>query len=140
MKYRTAAWLAATAMLASPVAAQQADYRQAGPTQSEGRIMLGLTLPLGGKKAERTPQLELRMTRDRVWADGQRLLGFNQTPFVSRLSLTLDGQDRLLVNGRTVQHDDRNGVSTLGAVAIGLGVAVLIGGALLVDAARDASE
>jgi hypothetical protein len=140
MTFKAAAWLAATAMLATPASAQQTDFRQTGLTQGDGRIMLGLVLPLGGKKTERAPQLELRMTRDRVGADGQRLLGQNDSPFVSRISLSLDGQDRLFVNGRAVQQDDRQGVSTLGAVAIGFGVAVLIGGALLVDAARDASE
>jgi hypothetical protein len=140
MKYRATAWLAATAMMAAPASAQQTDYRQTGSTQAEGRIMLGLVLPLGGKKAERAPQVELRMTRDRLGGDGQRLLGSHDTPFVSRISLTLDGQERLFVNGREFRQDDRQGVSTLGAIAIGFGVAVLIGGALVYDAARDASD
>lgn len=128
------------AILSTPATAQQVDYWDNGIATSEGRVMLGLVLPFGGKKSKSAPQLELRMTRDRVGSDGQRLIGLNEKPFVSRIALSLDGQESLFVNGRLVQQEDRKGVSTLGAVAIGLGVAVLVGGALLYADVRDASE
>jgi hypothetical protein len=128
------------ALASSPAAGQQADFRDNGLVRAESRVMVGLVLPLGGQGSERAPQVELRMARGIVGANGQRLLGYDDSPFVSRIGLSLDGQDLFLVNGRLVQQDDRQGVSTLGGVAIGVGVLLVAGSLLVLDRVRDASE
>lgn len=136
-------FIAATALVAmvtSPVAAQQSDFRASGPAHGEGRVTVGLVLPFGGRKAQRAPQVELRLARDVIRWDGQRESTMGGPIRESRIGLTLDGTERLMINGREQRVEDRQGVSTLGGVAIGVGVAVVVGGLLMLDALRDSSE
>ncbi|WP_257543465.1 hypothetical protein [Sphingopyxis sp. DBS4] len=85
--------------------------------------------------------MELRVTRDLVGLDGRRhsnLADFR--PIESRIGFSLERGSKLLVNGRQIDERQRNNMSTVGWVAVGVGV-TLIGAFLLVaDAARDASD
>lgn len=124
----------------SPALAQSASDFDHRFTRGEGRVAVGILMPFGGTKAERVPQLELRMTRQLVDASGSRLPALESDLRTSRVALTLGGGQRWLVNGRAIESSKGHGISTLGGIAIATGVALVIGGVLLADAARDASE
>lgn len=123
-----------TSALAEPLAYQN------GLSRVDGVVGLGLTIPLGGTRQKAPPRVELRLTRDLVNIDGTRLSNRSVPLNETRIGVSLERNNRLLINGQPVETTRRNNVSTAGWIAIGAGV-VLIGGALLVaDAARDASE
>lgn len=91
---------------------------------------IGVTLPFGGAPQRDEPaRVELTLGQDRITADGARLNMLNlvrgDAPQRVRVGLTLEPQARFTINGRAVQGpiDDRRGASTLGKVAIGVGVA-----------------
>lgn len=124
----------ATSALAEPLAYQN------GLSRVDGVVGLGLTIPLGGTRQKAPPRVELRLTRDMVSIDGTRLSNHGILLNETRIGVSLERDNRLLLNGRPIETARRNNVSTVGWIAIGAGV-VLIGGAvLLADAARDASE
>lgn len=124
----------ATSALAEPLAYQN------GLSRVDGVVGLGLTIPLGGTRQKAPPRVELRLTRDMVSIDGTRLSNHGIPLNETRIGVSLERDNRLLLNGRPIETARRNNVSTVGWIAIGVGV-VLIGGAvLLADAARDASE
>ncbi len=124
----------ATSALAEPLAYQN------GLSRVDGVVGLGLTIPLGGTRQKAPPRVELRLTRDMVSIDGTRLSNHGIPLNETRIGVSLERDNRLLLNGRPIETARRNNVSTVGWIAIGAGV-VLIGGAvLLADAARDASE
>jgi len=123
-----------TSAMAEPLAYQN------GLSRVDGVVGVGLTLPLGGSRQKAPPRVELRLTRDVVNVDGTRLSSRGIPLNETRIGFSLERDNRLLINGRPINKARRQGVSTVGWIAIGAGVA-LIGGALLVaDAARDASE
>lgn len=61
-------------------------------------------------------------------------------PVALRLAGTRIDRLGMAPNGRIDERADRHGISTVGYVAIGVGVAVIVGGLLFVDALNDASE
>ena len=135
--------LAAVSLLASPAAAQQITTQGSGLQRTEAVVAVGITIPFGGTRRSDPPRLELRMSRDMVQADGSRLSDRSSNAVGTSIGFALDrdAENRLWLNGRPLpQADQRHGVSTLGWVAIGVGVIVVGGGVLLADAARDASE
>ncbi len=125
--------------LATSVAAEPLAY-QNGLSRVDGVVGLGLTIPLGGNRQKAPPRVELRLTRDMVTTDGTRLSNRGIPLNETRIGVSLERDNRLLLNGRPINTKRRNNVSTVGWIAIGAGI-ILIGGAvLLADAARDASE
>jgi hypothetical protein len=102
---------------------------ETGYYQSESRASIGLTIPFGrGKTVEHEPRVEIGFARDRYDATGRRS---SQAEPV-RLAVTLGDKHRLLLNGREVQgpidtNGNRKGINTLGGVALGLGVVLLVG-------------
>ncbi|MEP3422330.1 MAG: hypothetical protein ABJN35_11390 [Erythrobacter sp.] len=98
------------------------------PGESETRILAAITVPLGHSRvrANTAPRVELisrSQTPDGVLPvvarDEQRRWQER------RIGFTLDGSDQVMINGRAMQWEDgenRDGISTLGAVGIGLGV------------------
>ena len=125
--------------LAAPAAAQSFDNTsRAG--RSEVRIQAGVVIPLGGggTAAERAPRVE-------AWSDHraprtlpQARLRFDQDPLAARpvrIGVNFSGASRLMLNGREMRgQDDRHGISTLGWVGIGVGVAVIAFGVYTLDA------
>lgn len=135
--------IAALGLMGAPAMAQGANVQLSGLHRAEGVVAIGLTVPFGGGQRSDPPRVELRMSRDVLQADGSRLSDRRGEVVGTRIGIALDrdGENRLWLNGRPVpQNDQRQGVSTLGWVAIGIGVAVVGGGLLLVDALNDASE
>jgi len=123
-----------TSAMAEPLAYQN------GLSGVDGVAGVGLTIPLGGSRHKAPPRVELRLTRDVVNMDGTRLSNRGIPLNETRIGVSLERDNRLLLNGKPIDTKRRNNVSTVGWIAIGAGV-VLIGGFLLVaDAARDASE
>ncbi|WP_108789958.1 hypothetical protein [Erythrobacter sp. Alg231-14] len=109
------------------------------PGESETRILAAITVPLGHARdrASTAPRVEL-ISRSRA-TDGV-------LPVVARdeqrrwqerrIGFTLDGSDQLMINGRAMQWDDgenRDGISTLGAVGIGLGLLTALSIAVITD-------
>lgn len=132
--------LVISAALTTSVVAQPMAY-QSGMSRVDGVVGLDLTIPIGGQHKKAPPRVELRLTRDVVNVDGTRQSSTGSIrPHETRIGVSLERENRLLLNGRPIDTAQRNNVSTVGWIAIGAGV-LLIGGALLVaDAARDASE
>ena len=125
--------------LAAPVSAQSfGNTAQAGPAQV--RIQGGIVIPLGGggTDAERAPRLE-------VWSDHrtqrslpQANLGLDLDPPRTRpmrIGVNFTGDARLMLNGREMQEQGhRKGISSLGWIGIGVGVAVIVFGVVVLDA------
>lgn len=124
-----------TSAVAEPLAFQN------GLTRVEGVVGLGVSIPIGGNRKKAPPRVELRLTRDVINSDGTRQSSTSSMrPIETRIGFSLERNRRLFLNGQPIDRTQRNNVSTVGWIAIGVGV-VLIGGALLVaDAARDASD
>lgn len=123
-----------TSASAEPLAIQDSFSR------TEGVVGLGLTIPIGGGRDKAPPRVELRLTRDVVNFDGTRQSAALQYQMGTRIGFSLAPGHRLLLNGEPVEDLRKNGMSTLGWVAVGVGATLIIGGVLVADAARDASE
>lgn len=138
----------AAAALALPAAALAQAFDPSGrPLGLDRRASVSVTLPLGGAAGPAgKPQLELRAVADhRGFPAADRRDGTGWLPHVqpreARMGLTLTERPRLTIAGRELPAAERrHGVSTLGWVAIGVGATLVVGGLLLVDAMRDASE
>jgi hypothetical protein len=140
MMKRAAIAIAISAALTMPVLADPPAFRDAAFSRPDGVVGIGLTVPFGATRQTEPPRIELRIARDRVNFDGSRQSATDADRMETRIGVSLERDNRLLVNGRVVDTKQRNNVSTAGWIAIGVGV-VLVGGVLLVaDAARDASE
>lgn len=120
-----------TSAMAEPLAYQN------GLTRVDGVVGLGLTIPLGGTRQKAPPRVELRLTRDMVSIDGTRLSSRGIPLNETRIGVSLERDNRLLINGRPIEKAQRQGVSTLGWIAIGLGAVAVVGGVLLADALED---
>ena len=129
---------------ASPaLAADIDDGRTAGPAAFGAFAGARLRVPLGGREG---PKAGLALTNIRVDGSGARRfsrgveLGFEGA---DKLQLSIAGQrvDRLgMQPGGRSPEGQKLGVSTVGWVAIGVGVAAVVGGLLFLDAVRDASD
>lgn len=128
----------------SPAVAADLEHgRTAGPAAFGAFAGARLRVPLGG--AEK-PQAGLALTNVRLDGSGARRfskgveLGFAGD---RQLQLSLAGRrlDKLAMQpGRRAPEGQKLGVSTVGWVAIGVGVAVVVGGLLFLDAVRDSSD
>ena len=135
---------AAVIFAASPVVAADIEAgRTAGPAVFGAFAGARLRVPLGGSER---PKAGLAFTHLRLDASGAtRFSKGVELGFVGdkQLQLSIAGQrlDRLGVQpGGRGPEGQKLGVSTVGWVAIGVGVAVVVGAALFVDAVRDASD
>ena len=108
----------------------------------DNRVQAGIVIPFGsaGSKAERAPRLE-------AWSDhGQprdrselrlRLYDAMAVRQPVRIGVSLDSEQRVMLNGREVpKQDNRQNVSTLGWVGIGLVVVLVLGAAFVIEADR----
>ena len=127
--HRLATGLALLAIGTSAAAQTQIGGGPSDPRDS--RVQIGVIVPLGsaGSKAERAPRVELwsdrRSQSERV---RPRLRLDSSAPTVRpvRLGVTLQQHPQMTLNGREVpRQNDRQGVSALGWVGIGVGVVVL---------------
>ncbi|MGH6649576.1 MAG: hypothetical protein ACREB7_00450 [Sphingopyxis sp.] len=132
--------MALAAALTTPGLAQSGGFRDQGLGRTEGVVGIGFTLPLGGGRQKEAPRLELRLSRDTINIDGSRQSDREARRFESRIGIALDGDQSLLVNGRPIERRERNNLSTEVGIAIGVVAVLVIGGLLVADAARDASE
>lgn len=137
---RTMIAMLLAAALTTPGLAQSAGFRDSGMGRTEGIVGVGFTIPLGGGRQAEAPRLELRMARDTLNIDGSRQSDRQGQRFESRIGIALDGDRSLLVNGRALERKQRNNLSTEAGIAIGVVAVLVIGGLLVADAARDASE
>ncbi len=125
--------------LTTPALAQSSGFRdQAG--RAEGIVGIGFTLPFGGGRQAEAPRLELRLARDTINMDGSRQSDRAGQRFESRIGIAFDGEQSLIVNGRPLERKQRNNFSTEAGIAVGVVAVLVIGGLLVADAARDASE
>lgn len=146
---------AATLIFASQGASAQTDMRDiAAAGRSDLRATASIRIPLGGPRQARdtAPRVELAMHRMRIQPGTAAALRSSE-PFHNgrttlnrtALSVTFEQSPRMLVNGRQVatfgptlgseegDGDQRRGVSTLGWVAIGVGVFIGLGVAAAAD-------
>jgi|CXWL01.1.fsa_nt_gi hypothetical protein len=96
-------------------------------SQSESRVAIGISVPLGRQQVDRDVRIDLRLDRVRIDASGGR--NFEGQGSL-RLSRTLDRDPVWLINQRRiVSADTRNGISSLGIAGIVVG-AVLVAAAV----------
>jgi hypothetical protein len=131
MKAAAAGVLAAS--MASPTAAQSINP-SLDPYQGETHVVAALTIPLGHSLDKRhvAPRAEI-IARSRLPASTPEVVARDDERRWQerRVGFTLGGQTALLINGQPVHKDNhRDGVSTLGAIGIGVGV-VLVGSIIL---------
>ena len=129
---------------ASPaLAADIEDGRTVAPAAFGAFAGARLRVPLGSREG---PKAGLALTNVRVDGSGARRFsrgvefGFGGA---DKLQLSIAGQrvDRLgMQPGGRSPEGQRLGISTVGWVAIGVGVAAVVGGLLFLDAVRDASD
>lgn len=129
-----------SAALTTAAVAEPMTY-QSGMSRVDGVVGVGLTIPIGGQQKKAPPRIELRLTRDVVNFDGTRQSSSSSIrPHETRIGFSLERERRLLVNGQPIDRAQRNNVSTVGWIAIGVGVVAIGGLVLAADALRDASE
>ncbi len=137
---RTLIVMLLAAALTTPSLAQSVGFRDQAGGRTEGIVGASFTLPLGGGRKTEAPRLELRLARDTINIDGSRQSDRMDRRFESRIGIALDGKQSLLLNGRPFERKQRNNISTEAGIAIGVVAVLVIGGLLVADAARDASE
>jgi hypothetical protein len=115
--------------LALPAAAlaEPVNIHSASLARQEGVVGIGLTLPFGGQRKPEPPRVELRIARDVIGWDGSRQSASGVYQAETRLGFQLAPGNLLTLNGRPIEKDRRLGLSTGGAIAIGVGVAVVAG-------------
>lgn len=129
-----------SAALTTAAVAEPMTY-QSGMSRVDGVVGVGLTIPIGGQQKKAPPRIELRLTRDVVNFDGTRQSSISSIrPHETRIGFSLERERRLLVNGQPIDRAQRNNVSTVGWIAIGVGVVAIGGLVLAADSLRDASE
>lgn len=132
--------VAIAAALTTPALAEPLHFRDSSFSRPEGSVGVGVTIPFGGNRKKDPARVELRIARDMVNMDGSRQSATSLRTMETRIGFSLEHDRRLLVNGRPVDTKRRNNVSTVGWIAIGAGVALVIGGVLFADAVNDASD
>ncbi len=124
----------AASLIAGAASAASAQSLNAAlnPAEGETRIVAAITVPLGHSHGNTStaPRVEL-ISRSRV-PDGILPVVIRDEERrwqERRIGFTLDGSDQVMINGRAIQlggSEDRDGISTLGAVGIGLGVVLAV--------------
>jgi hypothetical protein len=135
--HRIATGLALLSICTAGIA--QSNLTPGQPGFRDNRIQAGIVIPFGnsGTAAERAPRVE-------TWSEAGRQRGMPELRLQNdqgqtygppvRVGLALASEPRLMLNGREVPNQtDRRGVSTLGWIGIGLGVAVIGFGAFLIN-------
>lgn len=121
------------------------------PSQGDTRVLAAVTLPLGhaSDRTATAPRFEI-ISRSRT-SDGVLAVVARDEERrwqERRIGFTLDGSDQLMINGRAVRFayegsESGDGISTLGAIGIGVGI-LLIGTIFVisdgVDALQDISD
>lgn len=129
------------AALATSASGQSIAPQSGALSRPEGVVGVGLTIPLGSARHREAPRFELRLARDSMNIDGSRQSSrVDWRPMEVRVGVSLAPDHELTLNGQPLTNDRRQGVSTLGWVAIGLGAAAVVGGALYLNAMYDASR
>ena len=134
--------LLVTMGVSGPALAQSVDPLRAGV---ERRVSAGIIIPFGPRGTAEKPQLELRSTALRH-GDAE-LRAFDRDGWLprrertTRIGLTLEQSPKFTIDGRKMADPSgRHNISTLGFVAIGVGLAAVVGGVLLLDEIRDSSR
>jgi hypothetical protein len=122
--------------------AQPADPLRSGV---ERRVTAGIAIPFGPRGRTETPQLQLRGSTisrgDTALTASERDRWQPRRERSTRIGFTLERSPQLTLDGREPgPNDDRRGLSTLGYVAIGVGVAAVVGGVLLLERINAASD
>lgn len=124
--------------LAGPALAQSSDPFRTGV---ERRVSAGIVIPFGPRGTADKPQLELRSTAIRH--DHAEVRSFDGDGWLprrertTRIGLTLEQSSKFMVNGREVADPSgRRNLSTIGYIAIGVGVATAVAGLLLLEELR----
>ncbi|MEO0462822.1 MAG: hypothetical protein AAF127_06805 [Pseudomonadota bacterium] len=142
-KIATCIGVAAVSLLSSPAAAQFLN-----PTIDTGRadtqVVGAVTIPLGTAKDTRrtAPRLEI-ITRRQAGTPFQSIIARDAERRwrEQRIGVTLDRDMTLMFNGQpAAATEKKQGVSTLGAVGIGVGVLALVGGIVLITDFNDALD
>ena len=126
-----------TAMaLISATAAQAQLFDNQSHAQRDVHVAMGVTLPLGAAvERDAVPRVELSLTRDYIDSRGGRrsqsvdLDRRQQAPVGQlRLAASLERESRLSLNGQPIDNvGPRRNISTIGGIAIGIGVFLVIG-------------
>lgn len=135
---RMASCLTLLAMSTSAIA--QSSNTLSDARTRDSRAQAGIVIPFGksGTRAERAPRLE-------IWSEQAHRHNLANLPVRAdrdstqdlpvRIGIPLNSQPRMLRNGREIPgQSDRHGVSALGWVGIGIGVAALVVGAAVLGA------
>lgn len=151
MKLRNFSAVLATGALASQPVAAQTLQDVVMDRQSEVRVSAGITIPLGGQrgKAARKPRFDLgfaqyQQRNDVLWLQQPTANALDQRWRTTKLSLTLEDNPRLMMNGVQMARfdlatyadeeestDDEKG----GGPSAGLILGGLLGGMLVLTAA-----
>ncbi|PSJ43033.1 hypothetical protein [Allosphingosinicella deserti] len=137
MKTAIIAFLLTGLSVAATGRAAAAELIDAAPATPQRGAFAGarLRVPFGGHEPARAGL---------ALASVERTRETGATALATGLELGFTGRGRLALaaGGRTLRLDDKRkaGVSTLGWVAIGAGVAIIAGGLLFLDAVRDSSD
>jgi len=140
-----AVWLSGLVCIAlSSGAAAQSINPALGRQQSETQVVGAITVPLGASSDTRrtAPRFEIIARSD---------TGGTASPVIERdqerdwqerrIGFTLDGSETLMLNGRPAAiGETRDGVSTVGAIAIGVGVLLAVSVFALADAVDDLND
>lgn len=106
--------------------------------------MAAVTIPLGHSRDDSltAPRFEL-ITRTRAPSSVLAVVARDEDRRWQerRIGFTLDGSDQFMINGRPLPvNDQRDGISTLGAVGIGVGVLLVVSAIVLVDELGNQSD
>ena len=146
MKYFVLSGLVAAHFIVGAEPAAAAGFEEATNVQSGTFTGARIRLSLGGRQHDRKFRAGLTIA---PMVRSQAISGETRTRFGEGLelgfagkrplTLSLGGQpvSRLLPGGRKSENEQRLGISTGGYVAIGVGVAALVGAVLVFDHYRD---
>ena len=128
--------------VSGPALAQSADPLRTG---TERRVSAGIAIPFGPRGIAAKPQLELRGATirhgDPMLLDFARDGRLPRRERTTRIGLTLEQSPKFTVDGREMADPaGQHNISTLGFVAIGVGLAAVVGGVLLLDEIRASSR
>lgn len=140
-----AVWLSGLASIAlSSGAAAQSINPSLDRQQGETQVVGAITVPLGASSdARRTaPRFEIIARSDSGGTTSPVVVRDHERDWQERrIGFTLDGSETLMLNGRPAAvGETRDGVSTFGAIAIGVGVLLVISAFTLADAVDDLND
>lgn len=91
----------------------------------ESQISVGISIPLGSHRINRTPQIDLRFDRARIDGSGRRNIDGQGS---LRISRSIAHEPVWLINNRRISSTDaRRGISPLGIAGIVVGAVLVVG-------------